>query len=169
MLSNGPSTVATPISNGRTHGWFTAGRRGGMFEGRAIAFHRGGDGQPKTERHTAVIMGPDVSIGIDDQGGQRIQWARIGDLDLPLEELKMTLHSNGGATLDFRPALDLEIDLRPTGVQDSSDAFERLLPPERWIAERAGLRGNREIFRTRAQFTHDGKEYTVNGFTLRVD
>ena len=140
-----------------------------MFEGRAIALHRGGDGQPKTERQTAVLMGPDVSIGIDEQGGQQMQWARIGDLDLPLGDLKMTLHTNGGATVDFRPAVDLKIDLKPTGVHGASDAFEGLLPPERWIAERAGLRGNREIHRTRAQFTHDGTEYSVNGFTLRID
>ncbi len=169
ILPSGQWTVASPISHGRTHGWFTAGRRGGMFEGMSIALHRGGDGRPGGTRQSVVLMGPDVSIGIDTQGGQRMQWARIGDHDLPLDDFSMSLQSNGSATLDFRPTVDLVIELVPTGVSGSSSAFEHLLSAERWLAENAGLKGNRQLHRARARFTHEGVEYSANGFTLTVD
>ena len=51
-----------PHSNGRTHGWFTAGRRGGIFEGKTVTLHRGGDGHPRGGRETAVILGRDVRL-----------------------------------------------------------------------------------------------------------
>ena len=169
MLDSGQWTATTPISHGQTHGWFTAGRRGGMFEGTAIAFHRGGDGRPNTERQAAVLMDSDVSIGIDRQGGQELRWARIGDSDLPLDDLRVRIRTDGSGTIDFGTALDLVIELHPSGVSGESNAFDHLLPVEQRLAELAGLRGARHLHRTRASFTHDGTPYTVGGFTLRVD
>ena len=169
MLDSGQWTVTTPISRGQTHGWFTAGRRGGMFEGTSIAFHRGGDGIPQTARETAVIMDSAVSIGIDRQGGQDLRWARIGDVDLPTDDLRLTLRTDGSGTLDFGPAVDLVIDLQPTGVGGESDALGHLLSPELQIAQMVGLRGERRLHRTRAKFSHDGTTYAVGGFTLQVD
>ena len=71
ITESGQWTVSSPISNGRTHGWFTAGRRGGIFEGKTVTLHRGGDGHPRGGRETAVILGRDVSIGLDLQADRR--------------------------------------------------------------------------------------------------
>ena len=79
ITESGQWTVSSPISNGRTHGWFTAGRRGGIFEGKTVTLHRGGDGHPRGGRETAVILGRVVSIGLDLQADRRLLWARVGD------------------------------------------------------------------------------------------
>ena len=168
MLPSGQWTVASPISHGPTHGWFTAGRRGGMFEGSAIAFHRGGDGRPSDDRRTAVVLGPGVSIGIDIQADQRLQWARIGDEDLPLDTVSVDIATNGSTRIDFRPTVDLNIELRPTGVGARTNGYDHLLAPERWIANASNMKSDRSIDRTRGQFQFGEKIYTVSGFTLQV-
>ena len=71
LEDHGQWTITAPITHGKAHGWFTAGRRGGMFEGRAIAIQRGGDGQPGP-RTAAFVLGDGVSIGLDAHEGQRL-------------------------------------------------------------------------------------------------
>jgi hypothetical protein len=169
MEDSGQWTVASTITHGRAQGWFTAGRRGGMFNGRAVTFHRGGDGRPPTERSTLVAMGTDVSIGWDNQGSTRLAWARMKDEDISLEDLEHTVDEAGLHRLDFRPAGDLFIDFEPTAAGGTTDGFEGLYPPERTIAAAAGLRANRTIHRASATIHYKGETSRVPAFVLRVD
>jgi hypothetical protein len=169
LSDGGQWTVASPISNGRTHGWFTAGRRGGIFEGQAVTLHRGGDGQPKGGRQTAVIAGRGVSIGLDLQGDQRLAWARVGDIDLPLDTTALTIRSDGSASIDFRPSLDLVIPITPSRVGGEIDTLAHLTAPERKLASAVGMSGLRQIHRGHASFSLDGTEYRAAAVTVVVD
>jgi len=169
MEDSGQWTVASPITHGRAQGWFTAGRRGGMFKGRAVTFHRGGDGRPPTERSTLVAMGTDVSIGWDNQGGTRLAWARMKDEDISLEDLHHTVRGDGVHRLDFRPAGDLFVDFEPTATGGIIDGFEDLYPPERAIAGAADLQANRTIKRARATVRFKGEPVRVPAILITVD
>ena len=169
MEDSGQWTVASPITHGRAQGWFTAGRRGGMFRGRAVTFHRGGDGRPPTERSTLVAMGTDVSIGWDNQGSARLAWARMKDEDVPLEDLTHSVNDDGLHRLDFRPAGDMVVDFEPTGTGGITDGFEGLFPPERAIARASGLRANRSTERARAIVRFRGESVRVPAIVVTVD
>jgi hypothetical protein len=169
MNTGGQWTLASAITHGRSHGWFTAGRRGGMFEGRAVALHRGGDGRPDLPRQTVVIMGPDVSIGIDQQGQQQLIWARIGDHDVPAADMRLNIADSGPITIDFRPGADLEITLEPSGLGGSVDTATGLLPPERWIAHVANLGLNRHVSRAKTTFSYSGKTHSVSAAIVQVN
>lgn len=162
-------TVASPITHGRAQGWFTAGRRGGMFNGRAVTLHRGGDGRPQTNRITLVAMGTDVSIGWDNQGSTRLAWARMKDVDVPLEDLQHTVQEDGTHRLDFRPAGDLVVDFEATTTGGSTDGFEGLYPPEKILAEAAGLKSHRTVGRSRATVNFEGQSAHVPSLQLTVD
>jgi len=169
LSNSGQWTVTSPISNGRTHGWFTAARRGGIFEGQSVALHRGGDGQPRGGRETAVILGREVSLGLDIQGEQRLIWARVGDKDLPLDTVELTIQTDGSARIDFRPTLDLVIPIVPTRVGGTIDAFAHLSPPEQALASTLGLSGQRRVRRGQATFSLDGVEHQAAAVTVVVD
>jgi hypothetical protein len=169
MENSGQWTVASPITHGRAQGWFTAGRRGGMFRGRAVTFHRGGDGRPPTQRSTLVAMGTDVSIGWDNQGSTRLAWARMKDEDISVEDLLHSVQDDGMHRLDFRPAGDLVVDFEPTTTGGITDGFEKLYAPERAIAETAGLYANRATTRARATVRFKGASVRVPAILVTVD
>lgn len=169
LSEGGQWTVSSPISNGRTHGWFTAGRRGGMFEGQAVALHRGGDGQPRGGRETAVVLGREVSIGLDMQNDRRLIWARVGDADLPMDTVQLTIRTDGSAQIDFRPTLDLVIPITPTRVGGEVDGLAHLSEPERIIAQAIGVAAKRRIRRGHATFNLNGIAYRAPAVTVVVD
>ena len=140
-----------------------------MFNGRAVTLHRGGDGRPQTSRITLVAMGTDVSIGWDNQGSTRLAWARMKDVDIPLEDLQHTVQEDGTHRLDFRPAGDLVVDFEPTATGGSTDGFEGLYPPERILAEAAGLKSYRTVGRSRATVNFEGLSAHVPSLQLTVD
>ena len=169
LSGSGQWTVTSPVSNGRTHGWFTAGRRGGIFEGQAVTLHRGGDGRPEGGRETAVLLGRGVSIGVDRQADQRLAWARVGDADLPLDTVELTIRTDGSGQIDFRPTLDLVIPITPTRVGGEVDALAHLSAPEQVLAESLGLSSTRRVRRGQASFTLDGTEHRAAAVTVVVD
>ena len=166
---SGQWTMTSPITHGSAHGWFTAGRRGGMFQGRAVALHRGGDGRPSGPRHAAFVLGNGISIGLDEQGGQRLAWARIGDMDVPMDDLKQQVDAGGTHILDFRPAAALEVRLRPTGVGGTLDVLDHLYAPERFVAQTAGLLALRTVLRAEAEIIHEGTVLTSTGLIIRSE
>ena len=169
MSAEGQWTLASPISNGRSHGWFTAGRRGGMFEGKSVALHRGGDGRPPGPRQTVVIMGPRVSIGLDSHGSQRLAWARIGDLDLPTSGLTFSVSESGNGTLDFGPETALSIDLVPTGCSGTSEVHQDLSVLERLMADFSGLATSRTVRRAKTRFKLGEEEFSASAVIVDVE
>ena len=169
MVNGGQWTLASAMTHGQSHGWFTAGRRGGIFEGQAVALHRGGDGRPDLPRQTVAIIGPGVSIGIDTQGDQRFIWARIGDLDVATNDLSVDIASTGEATLDFRPGTPLVINLTPTSVGGVSDIAAGLSAPERWLARSAGLGTTRHVHRATTTFDFQGSAHRASAIIVEVN
>ena len=125
-----------------------------MFEGRSIALQR--EAMPHQARIASFVVGHDVSIGVDEQGGQRLAWARIGDLDLPLESLHQSVNADGSHTLDFRPSENLVIRLPASEVGGVMPHDDHLYGPERAIAQWAGFGQARTLFRSQAQLIHNG-------------
>jgi hypothetical protein len=167
--SGGQWTSAVPISHGRAHGWFTAGRRGGMFEGRAVAIHRGGDGAMGESRNLVALLGTDISIGLDEQGGTRSVWARMGDQDVPTVDLKREVDAQGRTILDFRPSADLVATVTPGSVGGSFDGHEGLFGFERVVARTAGSMGERHVHRARADIEWKGATISASALVLTVE
>ena len=164
----GQWSISSAISHGTAHGWFTAGRRGGMFEGRSIALQRGGDATPSA-RTASFVLGTGISIGIAEQGDQRLAWARIGDIDIPMDDLQQTVDESGGHHLDFRPAEDLVVHLRPAKVGGTMPQLDHLYGPEKMIAEWNGFSPSRSVFRSKAEVTHNGTTRFVSGLIIRQE
>ena len=166
--ASGQWTMSAAMTHGSAHGWFTAGRRGGMFEGRAIAIQRGGDANP-SPRIASFVVGGDVSIGVDEQGNQRLAWARIGDMDISMESLRQLVDDAGNHTLDFRPSENLVVRLPASAVGGVVNHNDHLYGPERMIAQWTGFSQSRSIFRAQAEIAHNGELRTVSGVILRSE
>jgi hypothetical protein len=169
MDATGQWTIASPITMGLAHGWFTAGKRGGIFEGRAVALHRGGDSRPDGPRTASFVMGNGVAIGFDQQGDHQLLWAQIRDQDLVTEDAKRIRGSDGTEVLDFRPSADLVVRLSPTGVGGTTDGFSHLYMVEKWFAGQANLRAERTVQRATVQVEFKGEQIRTTGVMVRVD
>jgi len=165
----GQWTAAAPIAHGSAHGWFTAGRRGGKFEGRAIALHRGGDGVIGQTRTAIAVVAEGVSIGLDAQGESQLAWARIGDREAALSSLALTAGPGRSQVLDFRPDSDLVVTVEPTAVGGESNGYETLFGWERAAALASGLIANRSVHRARATVAFEGETFTAAAVVLNVD
>ncbi|MEC8193285.1 MAG: hypothetical protein VX127_11165 [Myxococcota bacterium] len=161
-------TVAVPIANGDAHGWFTAGRRGGKFEGRALAVHRGGDGAIREPRTLVTALGNGISIGLDRQGTNRAGWARIGDRDIPTDRVVHATGARGESILDFRPQTDLVVTVTPGTIGGNFDGHAELLAGERLVAGAWGHRGDRRIRRGKAEVAFEGEDLVASGLVLEV-
>ena len=168
LEGDGQWTMTAPITHGKAHGWFTAGRRGGMFEGRAIALQHGGDGIAGP-RSATFVLGEGISIGIDAHEGQRLTWARMGDMDIDMSDVAQRNEPDGAHTIDFRPAADLVVTLEPTDVGGSIATDGHLYEPERLLARLHGLNSSRTVTRTRAEVLYEGKKTSASGLLVRTE
>jgi hypothetical protein len=135
---------AGPIS-----GVIRSGAQSAILNGFALGIHRQGKNPPGlrgTQRVSAAVLDQDISIGIDQSGAQALAFAQIGDqsLDTSTAVLK---RSAQGIHLDFRPATDLEVLIKPQKPHLKSDPWEHLYAVERWFA---GMRFGRPVRRVRA-------------------
>jgi len=160
LARDGQWTVTAPITLGAAHGWFTAGKRGGIVNGWAVTLHRGGDGRPEGSREAAFVLGPRVSIGLDTHGDARLAWARIDDRDFPLTDLRLHTSADGGGILDFRPSADLRIELRASKVRGERNGFDHLYAPEALVADIAGLKAQRIVRRATAIIHLEGDTFS---------
>jgi len=161
-------TTAVPIANGQAHGWFTAGRRGGKFEGRALALHRGGDGALGAPRAMVSAFGPEISIGFDQQGPTRSVWARIRDRVISTESVVHRVNKDGTVSLDFRPSADLMMTVVSTEVGGQFNGHDGLMLGERWVAEAVGKPAKRTVNRGRATIEFEGETLSTSGVILSV-
>jgi hypothetical protein len=168
-IGDGQWTATAPITQGPVHGWYTAGKRGGLVEGLAIALHRGGDGRAEGPRRAAFAVSRDLTIGFDQQDAITLSWARVKDRDFPMEDARLSLSADGSARLDLRPSADLWIKFEPTGAGGQRDGLEHLLPPERLLAEASGHHAQRQVQRTSAVIHLEGKIIRSAGILLSVD
>jgi hypothetical protein len=169
LVGDGQWTVTAPITQGHVHGWFTAGKRGGLVQGLAVALHRGGDGRGAGTRRAAFALSPEVSIGFDTQDGVTLRWARIGDRDFPTDDARLSRSSDGSARLDLRPGADLWIEFQPSKAGGTRDGLDHLLEPERWVASAVSHRAARDVRRSTALIHLEGSTLRSAGILLSVD
>lgn len=130
-------------------GVLRSGSQSPVLSGYALGVQRQGSNPPGlrgTQRIGATVLGKDISIGIDQSGAQALAFAVIGGKRL--DATTAVLQKNtGGIHLDFRPATDLEVNIRPKKPHLQSDPWNHLYSVERWIA---GIRFGRPVRRLRA-------------------
>lgn len=168
-IGDGQWTLTAPITQGPVHGWYTAGKRGGLVEGYAVALHRGGDGRAEGPRTAAFVVSPTISIGFDQQDDVSLRWARVDDRDFSIEDARLTQSADGSARLDLRPSADLWIQFEPSDAGGSTDGLDHLLPPERWVAKAASHTALRTIRRYTAVIHIEGTIRRSAGLLVVVD
>ncbi len=169
LVGGGQWTISAPMTLGTAHGWYTAGKRGGMLQGRSVVLHRGGDGQPNGPRKGLFILGNEASIGIDQQGDLQLAWANIGGQDFDLTEVKLTTSANGEVQFDLRPAQALQVRVKPLPVGGMRDGHEHLLAPEQWAARSWGRGARRQIQRGIATISMNDREFRSPAILLSVE
>jgi hypothetical protein len=122
------------VAGGSALGWLEAGGRGGRFSGRAVVLHRGGDGSPSLPRQAVFVTAKDTWVGIDQQDGATLAWAWLDGQRIAVSDLVLK-RTPQGASLDFRPAADLVIDIQAHDPVGSSDPLGHFTWLERTAAE----------------------------------
>jgi hypothetical protein len=157
--------VEATVPAGTVNGWVSSGPRGGLVEGWGVLLHRGGDGRPQGPRTTALVMGPGLSIGLDQQGQARLSWARIDGQALP----------TGPATLERpRPALlrlsfpdGPEVEIRLQGkVGGRTLLSEHLTMPEQRLLALLGGWQERRARRGWAKVRWQGRELVASAMVV---
>lgn len=100
---------------GQAHGFLSSGGVDRMINGRGVVFHRAGPTPPTLARGetrtTLVVLGADLSIGIDQTGTQAISWALI-DGTLAWGDALLSGDFDAGWSLDFSPELPVQIQVK---------------------------------------------------------
>lgn len=169
IVGNGQWTLSAPITHGPTHGWFTAGKRGGMLQGRAIVLHRGGDGQPTGPRRGVYILSEAATIGVDEQGDLRLSWANINGQDFDLSQAEVVRSSDGSVRMDLRPSADFWFEVIPTSPLWPTDGHLHLAAPEKWAAEVMGRGAQRQVARGQATIHVAGRIIKSAAILVMVD
>jgi hypothetical protein len=130
-------------------GVLRAGGQSAILDGYAVGIHRFGADPPGlrgSTRRSAFVLDKDLAIGIDQSGGQSIAFVRVGGKTFDASTAVLS-KSVDGWLMDFRPAIDMEVKLRPHRPHLQTDPWEHLYRFEHWIA---GMRFGRPVRRLRA-------------------
>lgn len=158
LEGGGQWAIEALVPAGELSGWLESGKQGGLQRGRGVLIHRGGDGRPAGERAAAYVLGPGLSIGLDEQGGLRLAWAALDGHRMNAADARLSWEEGGGAaTLDLRPGADLWVRLAPRPPEGSRDPHEHLLSAERALLRWAAPTPPRRLQRALAE-VHLGDE-----------
>jgi hypothetical protein len=131
-VQGGTWTMSVPLASGEVAGWLEAGSRGGALGGQGVLTWRGGDGLPGWPRRAVYIIGGgETSVGLDEHGGARMAWGRVGGRDLVMDDAALKTGPDGELVLDLRPAEDIAFTLVPRTTGGTTDPFERLSTVEK--------------------------------------
>jgi hypothetical protein len=138
---------------GRTSGYLSTTGRNQLVSGKALLLHRSGTRPPswEGEGHTTVfVSAPNISIGIDQTGGQALAWASI-DGTLAWADAVLSGDFEEGWRLDFSPELPLVVEIRTRGQSHVSDPYAHLSSPEATLLQGAKGSLRRELRTGRAK------------------
>jgi len=127
--------VSSPVMAGKLRGFWQAGSRGGLVDGRGLITRRVGTDAPGLrgiERLGVYVLGEDVSIGVDQTGGTLNAWALAGDLMLPTDDV-VVARTKRGFRVDLRPAIDLVVKVAVRNQRLRSGPWDHLTMVERWL------------------------------------
>ena len=122
--------VVDPLA--QVSGALVAGGRHRILRGRGVLLHQSGDAPPALQgqrRQAAYALAEDLSIGVEQLGGDVIGWAWIeGELHLGSPILS---RDGRDVMLDFQPELPLKVRIAERGPHLEEDPYEELMGVER--------------------------------------
>jgi hypothetical protein len=136
--------------DGRIQGWVESMQRGGLVDAHGVMLHHVRPWAPSTPREAVFVLHRRVSIGMDSAASRDSWWARLDGIALDTTDMRL-LPIEGGWRLDTRPAADIVVDLRPTGVWNQRDPHGHLWGIERAILRLWGARRLRALAGLRAE------------------
>ncbi|MEL6342296.1 MAG: hypothetical protein AAFV53_04140 [Myxococcota bacterium] len=142
-------------------GGVRSGPRGGLFSGRGVLLHTGGDARVGISRSVMVTFHPKLSMGIIQEGEGQLAWAVSGDTALPLDEVRATFATDGAVEVQ---GPSLSISLSPDGVKGVTDPLGHLLAVEAMLAGRP----MRTVFRATGRATVGADSFPIEAVVLRV-
>jgi len=131
MAGGGQWASEAVIPAGVLTGLLESGKQGGLLHGRGVLLHRGGDARLSGERDAAFILGSDLALGYDVQGGSRLVWAWADGVALSVNDARLEQQPDGTALLDLRPGADLWVRLHPRATGGDIDPYAHLMFFER--------------------------------------
>ena len=166
LTTTGQWTTAASIAAGRASGWVEAGERGGQVDGRGVLLYRAGDGMVSGPRQTLVLMGADVSVGLDTQGDHTLAWVHLDGEELDATGARLA-QTRDGWMAEF-PRANLVIDLRGRNPQGS----DPLNPDEMFVGQLGrqflGQPATRTIQAVQATLSRPGGTTVAPGLLVQV-
>ena len=156
------------IPGARMSGWMEASQRGGMLQGHGVALHRFGDRLPVGPRQAVFVLGRDVSIGLDIQDGLTLLWAELEGRLLDPSGVRLVMEPGEPVLLDFRPELDLVVQVRRRRPRSSEALYDGLSTVEQGLLSLAGVPTHRVIQGGLAEVRYGDRRLVARGLMLEV-
>lgn len=157
--------VEATVPAGSVNGWVSSGPRGGLVEGWGVLLHRGGDGRPEGVRTTALVMAPDLAIGVDQHGQGLISWARIDGQTVSAGPARLERPRPGLVQLLFPDGPEVEIRLQGK-VGGRTLLSEHLTGVEQRLLALVGGWQERRARRGWARITYQGRELAAAAMVI---
>jgi len=155
---------------GTVSGALMAGGRQRFLKGPAVVMHRYGDAPPALDgqvRQAIYALDRDLSVGVDQVGGDVVGWALI-DGELHTGEPVLTREERH-ITADFQPELPLIIQVLDRAPRVVEDPLENLTSIERHLVEAGPGAPIRTVSGGLAQIQWKDQLLTAPALTLQVE
>lgn len=161
VVGGGQWSEEALVAGGSLLGWVEAPPRGGLLRGRGVLLHRGGDGWPEGPRSLVILLGDQLSVGVDNQGDWTYAWASWRGEPLDASAARLT---PGG--VDLRPKAPVWATFKetPLGEHEPEPA---LLLLERPFAGWLRAPGGRALGRVLAEVHVGESTIRCSGLSLR--
>ena len=129
-------TVEAPVVHGSLSGFVGAEGSERLIDGHGVLLRRGGDDPPAlrgTTRTTVVIVNEELSIGVDQAGGQALAWASMAGVDLSSDSAVLERKGGGRYSLDLRPDAPVHGKVVARKRKAETAVFRDLYAPEKLL------------------------------------
>ena len=157
---------------GKAQGYSRVGQRDRLFLGNALVLHRKGERPPGLRgatRMAAFVMNDSLSIGVDQVGSQVLAWALIDGVRLPTDDAVLRIGPKNEVQLDFRPTVDLVVQITPRKPRSRIEPLGHLSPPEQLAMDAWVGTPTRRVSRGEAIGLYESKPLTAPAVLLWVD
>lgn len=155
---------------GEVSGALVAGGRHRILRGRAVVIHRFGTSPPSLDgvvRQAVFALAEDISVGVDQTGGDVVAWA-ILDGEMLRGEPILSRDARS-LTADFQPELPLKMRVVERNPRLDEDPYEELSAVERAALDALGKVPNRTLTSGTAEILYRDQLLSAPALTLRVD
>lgn len=168
----GDWTVQAVETLGHIQGFSRVGQRDRLIDGNAVILHRVGERPPALRgatRMAAFVLDDTLSIGVDQVGSQVLAWAIVDGVNLPTDDAVLRIGPNNEVQLDFRPTLDLAVQIVPRRPRVRTDPLDHLTGPEKLAVDTWVGTPTRRVSRGSAIGVYDGRPLSSSAVLLWSD